>query len=63
MLLWGWGVPGGLQGGGCSYGSVWDCRAIRTWSMMDVICTTNGALECWSLFDGGLLLLFLGESC
>lgn len=61
MLLWGHGVPGGLQGGGCSYGSVWDCRAIGTWGVMDVICTRNAALECWSLFDGSVLLIHLGE--
>lgn len=61
MLLWGHGVPGGLQGGGCSYGSVWDCRAIGTWGMMDVICTRNAALGCWSLFAGSVLLLLLGE--
>lgn len=28
--------------------------------MMDVICTRNDALECWSLF-GGVLMLLLGE--
>lgn len=54
-------VPGGLQGGGCSYGSVGDCRVIGMWSMINVICTRNAALECWSLFDGGVLLLLLGE--
>lgn len=54
-------MPSGLQEGGCSYGNVWDCRAIGTWSMMDVVCTRNAALECWSLFGGGVLMLLLGE--